>query len=190
MASATDVARYLIHLAHSGEEPDPLTPLRLQKLMYYVQGWCLGAIGRPLFAERIEAWTLGPVVRDVYHRFKSYERQGIPTEEGGVPGSLTPAQRAFIESVWEGYKVHSASALCDMTHRELPWLDARGGLPPDAWSDAEITHDAMRAFFKPQADARLIPGIPPERAYRALEAFERGEGRPRAEVFARLRNRS
>jgi uncharacterized phage-associated protein len=190
MASAIDVARYLIGLSYAGEEPDPLTPLRLQKLLYYAQGWSLGALGQPLFADRIEAWTYGPVVPDVYRRFKDHVREAIPCEKGDGGESLTAAQRALIESVWEEYKPYSANGLCAKTHAESPWVNARGNLPPDALSGAEITHDAMRAFFKPQVDARLIPGIPPERAYRALEAFERGEGRPRAEVFARLRSRS
>ncbi|MGH2922383.1 MAG: Panacea domain-containing protein, partial [Gaiellaceae bacterium] len=39
---------------------------KLQKLLYYCQVWHLVWEGKPLFSERIEAWSNGPVVRDIY----------------------------------------------------------------------------------------------------------------------------
>ena len=62
MAAAMDVVRYLVELAGPNEEGEPMTHMRLQKLLYYVQGWHMAWYGRPLFAERIEAWQHGPVV--------------------------------------------------------------------------------------------------------------------------------
>src|SRR6476660_4904178 len=46
------IAKYLLTLAETEDEPDPLTHLRLQKLMYYVQGWSLALRKRPAFAGR------------------------------------------------------------------------------------------------------------------------------------------
>lgn len=34
-----------------------------------------------------------------------------------------------------------------MTHREAPWLEARGSLPFEASSNEVITHAAMRAYY-------------------------------------------
>lgn len=62
MASAYEVAQHLIRLAEFEEEPDYLTHLRLQKLLYYVQAWSMAMRSRPMFPERIEAWGHGPVV--------------------------------------------------------------------------------------------------------------------------------
>ena len=67
LPSAVDVARYLVLLASTesdgpAQEADCLTNLRLQKLLYYVQGWSLGERGRPMFREEIQAWRYGPVV--------------------------------------------------------------------------------------------------------------------------------
>lgn len=151
MAKAIEVARYLIYLAASQEEPDLLSPMRLQKLLYYVQGWSLALRGEPMFPERIEAWAHGPVVPVVYNGFRSYGDSSIATTNVPPPKNLTHAERDFIDSVWDPYKDYSASSLRAMTHREEPWLDARRGYGPGERCSVEITHDAMRSFFEQQA---------------------------------------
>jgi uncharacterized phage-associated protein len=55
MTTATNVARYLIRLAGQDPEGEPMTAMRLQKLLYYCQGWHLAWYGRPLFEDRVEA---------------------------------------------------------------------------------------------------------------------------------------
>jgi uncharacterized phage-associated protein len=189
MPRAIDVARYLIRLAASEEERDLLTPMRLQKLLYYVQGWHLGAFGRVLFNEPLEAWKHGPVVRSVYNAFKDYDDQGIPPATDGEPAPLALRDRAFIESVWQGYKQFSASGLRLMTHEEPPWQQARGGLPGEAHSTNPITAEALSAFFAPLAKKHLLPGISLEDAYAGYQQCQLGQGRPAKEVFARIRAR-
>jgi uncharacterized phage-associated protein len=190
MATAFDVARCFVQLACAGEEPEEgLSNLHLQKLLYYAQGWSLAVFGRPLFASRIEAWKDGPVVPELYHHLKGYGYHDVPPEQVGDPEGLKPTERALVEAVWGAYKCYSAWGLRDRTHREAPWKEARGDLAPDARSDAEITHDAMSAFFVRQAQTELIPGLPPARAYVAAAQLDRGEGRSHGEVFERLRNR-
>src|SRR5258708_570857 len=62
MATVHDVAAYI--LGKCG----PMTAMKLQKLVYYSQAWGLVWDERPLFAEQIEAWANGPVVRDLYDK--------------------------------------------------------------------------------------------------------------------------
>src|SRR5262249_50830431 len=50
VAQAIDVARYLIQLAAAEDEPELLSHLRLQKLLYYVQGWSLAQRRAPMFS--------------------------------------------------------------------------------------------------------------------------------------------
>jgi uncharacterized phage-associated protein len=145
---AIDVARYLIQLAASDEEPEYLTHLQLQKLLYYVQGWSLGMRGIPAFPSRIEAWAHGPVVRDVYPYFADYGYQPIMNYSTPPSDSLNPEDREFIESVWNVYKVYSPSSLREMTHKEAPWLDARKGYGPADRCEVEITQAAMQDFFR------------------------------------------
>ena len=55
---------------------DLMTNLRLQKLLYFAQGWHLARFGRPLFDASIEAWPYGPVVPEVYRAYKEYGAGG------------------------------------------------------------------------------------------------------------------
>jgi uncharacterized phage-associated protein len=44
--------------------------MKLQKLLYYCQGWHLAWDGEPLFGEEFEAWLSGPVCRELYELHK------------------------------------------------------------------------------------------------------------------------
>lgn len=144
--SAIDVAKYLVLLACSEDEPDCLTLMRAQKLLYYAQGWSLVHRKRPLFWEQIEAWAHGPVVPSVYQEFKDCGRSAIDPDRGSAD-NLTDEEREFVSEIWSTYRPYSAISLSDMTHEEPPWKDARGNIPREAPSSREITHQAMRDFF-------------------------------------------
>ena len=119
-ATAKATADYLVWLAaHECEDdPDFLTPLKQQKLLYFVQGWSYAEFNRPFFRERIEAWRNGPVVPDEYDRYKNREKLPILPTGDAPPESLTDADKAHIRSVWDAYKRFSAWALSDITHLE------------------------------------------------------------------------
>jgi uncharacterized phage-associated protein len=193
MATALDTARLLIQLAYSANDPedsDCLCPMRLQKLLYYVQGWSLALRGRPMFAEHIEAWKFGPVVPEIYQRFKPFGIEIIKPEEAGEPENLTPTDRRFTESIWSEYKAYSATKLREMSHRETPWKDARHGLPPESRSSEVISNEALHSFFSQQAAAvpsRLLDGIGPQEMWKSFEEMQMGAGRPLREVVASLR---
>ena len=188
MASSVEVARYLIHLAspREDEDVDCLCHLRLQKLLYYVQGWHLGAKGKPLFSGQIEAWTNGPVVREVYPVFADYKYSSIPPVEGKDSAALSKGEKDFILCVWERYKQYSATALRDKTHREPPWQGARGHSAPHEKSSAVITHDSMRNYFGHLVATRLPRGISLEQLIQAEDDIEQGRFRTHQELQARL----
>lgn len=150
--NAKDVARVLAWAAESEEEPDRLTNMRVQKLLYYVQGWALAKHGRPLFPERIEAWVHGPVVRELYGDLKRFGSNAIdPRELGDYDAQPTDEEVKFVRSVWEAYKDYSTTSLRAMSHDESPWRDARAGLEASDPCEREITPEAMRAFFSQAA---------------------------------------
>jgi uncharacterized phage-associated protein len=187
MPSAFDVAYHLIRLAGDGKESDPLTNLRLQKLLYYVQGWAIAALGRPMFDQPIEAWTYGPVVRDLYNHFKEHGRDLISPEQVPTANGVGDEDRAFIESVWDSYKQYSATALVSMTHEEAPWQDARKGMDDQTHSDREITPDSLQQWFAQKLQTKLIPSLPVVAAYKAVADLERQPSKRHDEVFAALR---
>lgn len=153
--TALEVAKYLIELAANdpGYRFGGLTNLQLQKLLYYVQGWSLGTRDRPVFRDELRAWKLGPVVKDVYRAYKSYDDKFIPSQD--VVADLPPLTAAFVASIWDDYKVYSASELVEKTHGEEPWVEARGGLPDYEPSDILMSDGSMREFFSQPSRSQI-----------------------------------
>lgn len=49
-----------------------INPLKLQKLLYYVQAWHISKFNKEILFDTLpEAWVNGPVYREVYDNFKS-----------------------------------------------------------------------------------------------------------------------
>lgn len=132
--SAHDVAREL-----RGRLPG-IGTAKLQKLLYYCQGWHLAANDEPMFAETIEAWAKGPVVATLW----ADEQHDRPIPD---PQPVGDAALATIDYVIERYGRMSGEALIHQTHREEPWRSVTE--VDDAWAPAnpEIGHDSLRAFF-------------------------------------------
>jgi len=102
------------------------THMKLQKLLYYMQGYHVAALGQPLFPEAIEAWEHGPVIREVWYEFKQYGADDIPLSVVGglqLTGSAisTDYQLTLLNRFYDTYGWHSAAQLRDRTHNELPW---------------------------------------------------------------------
>lgn len=118
-----EAARYLVYLSYN-DHTYSLTPLKLQKVLYYAQGWSFVWDDKPLFPEEFEAWQYGPVNREVYDNFKVYKGQEIPDYEGQIPLSAASDELETIKSVWEEYGAETAGSLVNMTHTEAPWIEA------------------------------------------------------------------
>lgn len=176
MAKALDVAKYLVQLAEREVEPEPLTSMRLQKLLYYVQGWSLGLRQTAMFGEAIEAWQHGPVVPEVYRAFSAYQNNPITGFADDPCRSLTAADRELIESVWAGYRKYSASGLRDMTHHETPWLESWSRNTPGGRDGIEISQFSMQQFFATRRRDHLEPMFDPDRLAVADREFSAGGG--------------
>ena len=149
MINAIDVARYIVAYFHECE--DPITNLKLQKLLYYVQGWHLAIEDKEAFPENFQAWVHGPVIREIYDKFKSYRWN--PISEAIDTPILPDTIRDLIDEVLEVYGADSAFALEQRTHLEMPWLRARTGLNPDEASNNIIDKEWMKEFFGELANA-------------------------------------
>lgn len=143
------VADYFVFFL--SEHGDPVTNLKLQKLLYYAQGWNLALCGEPLFAERIEAWVHGPAVPPIYGEFKKWEWKPIDPPKDEVKLDETIA--AYLNEIIDAYGGFGSYELERLSHSEAPWIEARAGLPPDAPSNAIITHESLKTFFGKKLDA-------------------------------------
>jgi uncharacterized phage-associated protein len=139
VASAHDVAAYI--LEHKGS----MDTWKLQKLVYYSQAWHLVWDEEPLFGARIEAWANGPVVPELFRVHRGRFR--MDSWPKGAASNLTDAQEESIDAVLGHYGKRSGFALRELTHKQPPWRDARGKLPPGAPGNNEITQDAMASYY-------------------------------------------
>lgn len=143
MLSASQVADFFIACSH--KHGDPISNLKLQKLLYYAQAWHLAIFHTPLFKDEIEAWVHGPVVYSQYLRFKQFSWMDI-TEEPEEP-AIGESEREHLNEVYQVYGIKSAYELELLTHDEDPWKIARGGIPADEPSRNIITPESMEAYY-------------------------------------------
>lgn len=142
MLAANDVASLII--SRSGPWTDAM---RLQKLLYYVQAWHLAITGETLFPERIKAWRNGPVVPQVWHDRKDQaSRRAVDQDLEGV--GVDDFTSDLIDLVLSSYGSMSATELSALTHVEEPWRAARGDIPDDADSRAEIEPEMIALYYR------------------------------------------
>ncbi|HEN5507481.1 TPA: SocA family protein, partial [Legionella pneumophila] len=113
ISSYRKIADYII--LYFQEHGEPLTNLKLQKLLYYAQGWYLALYNKPLFDDKIEAWVHGPVIPAAYHSFKQYG-YGLIDEKPSFP-NLSPKIRSHLDEVIDVYGSYSAFELEHLTHQ-------------------------------------------------------------------------
>lgn len=123
MYSAIDVAKYIIW--YCKEKGYSISNLKLQKILYFVQAAFLVDLGRPCFEESIEAWDFGPVVSEVYHKFKIFGSADIPKAMcNGVESIIIRSDRQTINEMVDQCAEYSASSLVEITHNQDPWRNA------------------------------------------------------------------
>jgi uncharacterized phage-associated protein len=139
MAQVLDVAKYIL------QKQGRMTPMKLQKLVYYAQVSAL-VDDEPLFADALKAWEQGPVVPTLFHAHKGRAQ----IDESAIVGDssrLADAERARIDGVLAFYGNMSARYLSDRTHRERPWIEARAHGERHGHESPTITPAAIRAFY-------------------------------------------
>lgn len=138
MLTCEDIAIYF--LTRSDDDAgDNISNMKLQKLMYYAQGFHLAMHNAPLFREPIEAWTHGPVVARLYHKYKQYEAGAIPVPETVDFDKYPPHVKELLDEVYNVYGQFSAWKLRNMTHEDPPWKNTLTG--------GTISHTALREHF-------------------------------------------
>jgi len=139
MASVFDVAKYIL------ERQGPMTTMKLQKLVYYSQAWSVVWDEKPMFAEKIEAWASGPVVRKLYDEHKGIFQ--ISSLEKGNTDNLKIEEKETIDAVLQAYGDKSAQWLSDLTHMEKPWNEAREGFDLGDNCENEITQASLAEYY-------------------------------------------
>lgn len=155
------VANYILDLATVDGER--ISPMKLQKIIYYAHGWHLALTGEPLVSDEIEAWGYGPVMPAIYHAFKNFGNEPInsPAQnfswENGKLVVSTPeipagekheTTRQILKRVWTTYKHLTALELSKMTHAPgAPWSQVVAPYGGKAPISLAIPNDLIRNYF-------------------------------------------
>lgn len=149
MPSVHDVAKYILE-----QRPGSMTTMKLQKLVYYCQGWSLAWDDEPIFDEAIQAWANGPVVYELFDQHRGKFR--VSSWPLGDSSHLTKDQKETIDAVLSSYGSMSGQQLIEKTHSERPWKHARRNLPEGAYGNDVIELDVMQDFFGGLSTAQQV----------------------------------
>jgi uncharacterized phage-associated protein len=132
---AITIANELIKLSLS--EEIPVTPMKLQKMIYLANGISYKRKGKKLIDERFEAWDYGPVVESVYHEFKVF-KDGETFNSSAV--NVADDDLQIIKEAWDNAKNLDGITLSKWSHNHSsPWDKAFHAQPKAVYiSDNEI----------------------------------------------------
>jgi uncharacterized phage-associated protein len=164
---ATSVANTFLDIAES--DGATLTNMKLQKLIYFAQGWALGTRGYPIVNEQAEAWQYGPVYPSVYHAFSScganpIDRRATDIDFANfcivpVPAVDNADARAFLASIWQSYGKLNATQLSQLSHvPNGPWDRARRESGGMRGTDIPVAY--IKDYFANLAATPQVPAAP------------------------------
>lgn len=126
---------------------EDITPLALQKALYYIQGFYFAFYKTFLFPEDCQAWVHGPVYRDIYFQYRDYRFDPIEKTKDFDVSVFSSGEKAIYDSVINNICCYSGKILERFTHNESPWLITRGDLPITAPSDRIIEKALIGDYF-------------------------------------------
>lgn len=120
---AEDIAEWFLNknrIQMNFEDSEYITNLKLQKLLYYAQGYYLAKKNEPLFSDDFLAWEHGPVIRKIYNQYKKNGSNGIKYNED-FKKDIDEETERILEEVYSEYGQYTAWKLRNLTHEEGPW---------------------------------------------------------------------
>jgi uncharacterized phage-associated protein len=162
---AEDIASYFLSKTDADREID-FTNMKLQKHLYYAQGYHLAVFDEPLFTNPIEAWDHGPVVYDVWARYSDQGNNPLPAVPENALPPMNQTLSEFLDDIFNVLMGYSAFALRQKTHEETPWKDHY----KKHAKRTVIPNDSIKAYF------REIVKIPSKSTLNALENIKTLKG--------------
>ncbi|MGI3136397.1 MAG: Panacea domain-containing protein [Candidatus Phytoplasma vitis] len=144
-----DVAQFFV------KKDQSINKTKIQKLLYYAQGYYLAKYNKVLFQESIEAWPYGPVIPAVYAETlkQEFQKQNFQLSSVSFDFSskmtnlpLTDEQEKILYQVFKDFGHMSASQLSEQTHNESPWKDTYN--TNKLYSNCPIPSAVLYSFFR------------------------------------------
>lgn len=141
----------ILTLSYIFEQMQEVTPLALQKILYYIQGIYLVMFDKALFKEDCMAWVHGPAYEKVYDLFRDFKFNPIEDNRFAILKQrfeeLDEHEKMVIELVINTFGKYSGKVLEEITHKEAPWENARIGYEPTEPSREIISKDEIKKYF-------------------------------------------
>ena len=145
------MVRVIAYIFHSLDE---VTPLILQKLLYFIQGMSYAQQGKPMFTEDCQAWIHGPVYQEVYELFRDFKFNPLDDARfaifSGNGRGLSSADRRIIDLVMHTFGEYGGKALERITYVEQPWVEARRGYGEGVPANAMISKESIATYYVQQ----------------------------------------
>lgn len=133
------------------ERLEEVTPLMLQKLLYFIQGVSYALNGKPMFSENCQAWVHGPVYPEVYEMFRDFKYNPIEDARfaifDGNKDELTEDERRVVDLVVNTFGEYGGKVLERITHSEKPWKNSRKGYGENIPSNELLSMESIKSYF-------------------------------------------
>ncbi|MBE6005496.1 MAG: DUF4065 domain-containing protein [Lachnospiraceae bacterium] len=138
-------------IAYIFEKLEEVTPLMLQKLLYFILGVYSALYGKPIFKEDCRAWEHGPVYPEVYELFRDFKYNPIEDARfailNGTEDALTDDEKRVIDLVVNTFGMYGGKVLERITHNEDPWMEARKGYGDSIPSSELLSKDRIMKYY-------------------------------------------
>lgn len=144
----------ILDVAHYFSSKEEMSTKKIQKLVYYAYAWYIAlyneskdCINNRLFHKcRFEAWVHGPVNPSLYSHYNGLYGV-VPKYNGEISPLITGEIKKFLEAIYKTFGKYSGDELEIMTHKEMPWQNARDTLAPYEPSNKEILEEDMFVYY-------------------------------------------
>lgn len=129
---------------------EDITPLALQKLLYYSQGFFFAFFSKYLFNDDCQAWVHGPVYPEIYHEYKKNGCNpivDINDNDIDIDNIIDSDKKTFLDIILNSFGYYSGKALEKMTHLDEPWYLNREDLLIDECGKKIIQKEQIADFF-------------------------------------------
>lgn len=138
-------------VAYVFEKLEEVTPLMLQKLLYFIQGVYSALYGKPILEEDYRAWIHGPVYPEVYDLLRDFKYYPIDDARfallEGTKDALTDDEKRMIDLAVNTFGMYGGKVLERITHNEDPWMEARKGYGDSIPSSALLSKERIMKYY-------------------------------------------
>ncbi len=149
-------------------EENPISPMKIQKLLYLAHGYHLCWEDQPLIDEVFQAWKFGPVLSSIYFECRGFGHSGITSflcdinvnhendyyvfDPNPAPIPSNQLVEDLVKFVWDSYKEYAPTVLSQWTHeKDGPWYRVTQG-GTKILKNQEVPNRLIRDYFKRKLD--------------------------------------